>query len=58
MFPVFLLKIPAELWNLYLDLSINDTLSLDLVNIKIDNQHAVKKVLDLIGKILKFKGKY
>ena len=50
MFPVFLLKIPPELWNLYLDLSINDALSLDLVNIKTDNQHAIKKVLDLVEK--------
>ena len=58
MFSVFFLKAPTEFWNLYSDLSIHNTLSLDLVDIKIDSQHAVKKVLDLVKKwkILEFRG--
>ena len=47
MFSFFLPKAPVELWGLYSDLSIHDTLSLDLGDIKIDSQHSVKKVLDL-----------
>ena len=50
MFPLLLLKTLEELWNLYSDLSIHDTLPLDLVSIKIDSQHAVKEVLDFVEK--------
>ena len=50
MFSVFLLENPGELWKLYSDLSIHDGLLLNLVDIKIDNQYAVKKVLDLVQK--------
>ena len=50
MFSLFLLKAPAELWGLYSDLSIYDTLSLDLGDIKIDSQYSVKKLLDLFEK--------
>ena len=47
MFSVFLLKTPAEP---LFTLSIYDTLQLYLVYIKIDSQHAAKKVLDLVKK--------
>ena len=50
MLSVFLLKTPAGLSKLCPDLSIHDTFRLDLVDIKIDSQDAVKKVLDLAGK--------
>ena len=47
MFPTFPLKTTAGLGNLCPDLSIHDTLWLNLVDIKTDTQQAVKMVLDL-----------
>ena len=53
MISIFLLKTAARLWKLCPHLSIHDTLRLDLVGIKIDSQQAVKKLLDLAGRMPK-----
>ena len=44
---VFFFKSPVQLWNHGPDLSIHNTVLVGWNKMKIDSQHAVKKVLDL-----------
>ena len=50
MFSIFLLKTQAGFWHLCPVLSINHSLWLDSVDIKIGSKDAVNKVLDLAEK--------